>query len=51
MVQFNLEYKEIMDKLYDGVYFVDTQRKILFWNKAAETITGFKKEEVIGHCC
>lgn len=44
-------YKLILDNLCDGVYFVDTDRTITYWNKAAEEITGYKAEEVIGKCC
>ena len=44
-------YKTILDNLYDGVYFVDRNRKITYWNKGAERITGFTDAEVIGtHC-
>lgn len=31
-------YKHILNNLYEGVYFVDLNRKILFWNEAAERI-------------
>jgi len=44
-------YKAILDTLYDGIYFVDAQRQITYWNKAAEQITGYRAEEVIGHSC
>ncbi len=44
-------YKELLDKIDVGVYFVDRGRKITFWNTAAELMTGFKKEEVIGTYC
>lgn len=44
-------YLEIINNLCDGVYFVDTERRITFWNKAAEEITGYKKEEIVGKCC
>ncbi|MFA5384992.1 MAG: sensor domain-containing diguanylate cyclase [Eubacteriales bacterium] len=41
----------MQNNLYDGVYFVDLDRRITFWNKAAEKITGFTKQQVIGaHC-
>jgi len=41
----------ILDALYDGLYITDLERKIIFWNKAAEKITGFSSEEVVGtHC-
>ena len=44
-------YKDILDNLYDGVYFVDTERRITYWNAAAEQITGYRSQEVIGRCC
>jgi diguanylate cyclase (GGDEF)-like protein/PAS domain S-box-containing protein len=47
----NVSFKELMDNLYDGVYLVDANRIITFWNKAAEKITGYSSEEVIGKGC
>lgn len=44
-------YQELLDNLYDGVYYVDRQRRITFWNKAAENITGYSREEVLGQKC
>jgi diguanylate cyclase (GGDEF)-like protein/PAS domain S-box-containing protein len=44
-------YLEIINNLCDGVYFVDTERRITFWNKAAESITGYEKEEIVGRFC
>jgi diguanylate cyclase (GGDEF)-like protein/PAS domain S-box-containing protein len=44
-------YKDIIDHLYDGVYFVDRERKITYWNKGAERITGYDASRVIGHSC
>lgn len=44
-------YLEIIDNLCDGVYFVDQERRITFWNKAAEQITGYKKDDIVGKCC
>jgi diguanylate cyclase (GGDEF)-like protein/PAS domain S-box-containing protein len=46
-----LPYKEILDNLYDGVYFVDPNRRITYWNEGAERISGFTTEEVLGHSC
>ena len=44
-------YKKLAEELYDGVYFTDKNRKVIFWNKQAENITGYKKKEVLGtHC-
>jgi len=44
-------YKYILDGVRDGVYFVDKERNISFWNHAAERITGFSSKEVIGKPC
>ena len=46
-------YKELLDELNDGVYFLDKNRKIIYWNKSAETITGFTSEVAFAHqsCC
>lgn len=44
-------YKEMLDSLYEGVYFVDNSRKITFWNKGAERISGFTSNELIGKHC
>lgn len=46
-----LPYKELLDNLYDGLYFVDTQRRITYWNAAAEKLTGYSAAEVLGCCC
>jgi len=44
-------YLNIINNLCDGVYFVNTERTIEFWNKAAEEITGYKAEEIVGRQC
>lgn len=44
-------YKDIIDNLHDGVYFVDRDRVITYWNKGAERITGYSSEQTIGHSC
>ena len=44
-------YATLLDNLYDGVYFVNRERQITLWNKAAERITGFTKAEVLGKRC
>lgn len=41
----------ILDCLYDGVYFVDLNRRITYWNQGAERLTGFRAEEVVGSFC
>lgn len=44
-------YKNLLDNLYDGVYFLDRQRSIHYWNKGAERITGYLRAEVEGSQC
>ncbi len=41
----------ILNTLPDGAYITDVDRNILFWNNAAERITGWTRSEVIGHSC
>jgi diguanylate cyclase (GGDEF)-like protein/PAS domain S-box-containing protein len=42
---------KLLENLYDGVYFVDRERRILYWNKGAERISGFAAGEVVGQFC
>jgi len=44
-------YLNILNNLRDGIYFVDNERRILFWNKAAQEITGYSEEEIVGKPC
>ena len=44
-------YKRLLDNLRDGVYFVDLERRITFWSKGAERLTGFTSAEVTGRHC
>jgi diguanylate cyclase (GGDEF)-like protein/PAS domain S-box-containing protein len=44
-------WKTVLDNLHDGVCFVDRDRKISYWNKGAERITGFSGAEMVGSSC
>lgn len=44
-------YRGLLDSLSDGVYFVDRNRRVTYWNKAAERISGFTAQEVTGKSC
>src|SRR5512133_3590485 len=44
-------YKNIIDNLYDGVYFVYRDRTITYWNKGAERITGYSAAQAVGRRC
>ena len=47
----NISTEQILDCLFDGVYFVDTNKQITYWNPAAERISGYSASDVIGRCC
>ncbi len=44
-------YRAMLESLLDGVYYTDSSRRILFWNRAAADLTGFPAEEVLGRRC
>lgn len=41
----------LLEYTADGCALLDPDKKIVFWNKAAEELTGFKKEEMLGKSC
>ncbi len=41
-------YKKLVDGISDAVILIDSQKKILSWNKAAQDIFGWSGAEVIG---
>jgi PAS domain S-box-containing protein/diguanylate cyclase (GGDEF)-like protein len=44
-------HKKLLDQLDIGIYIVDRERRILYWNGGAERITGYKAHEVAGQFC
>lgn len=44
-------YRTILEQIEDGVYFVDLERRITFWNQGAERITGYTADEVMFRSC
>ena len=38
----------ILDELYDGVFILNEDKKITYWNKSAERITGYAQSEILG---
>jgi diguanylate cyclase (GGDEF)-like protein/PAS domain S-box-containing protein len=51
-MKFELDTIErIIENLHDGLYLVDENRVITYWNKAAEQISGFAANEVVGKSC
>ena len=43
--------KDILDSLGEGVITVDKDFRVTFFNRAAEIITGYKRDEVAGRLC
>jgi diguanylate cyclase (GGDEF)-like protein/PAS domain S-box-containing protein len=41
-------YQTVLDSLETGVYIVDRNRRIRFWNGGAEQITGYLRQDVVG---
>ena len=46
-----IDYKDLIENISDGLYLVDRNRQIIYWNQVAETITGYRSEEVLGQRC
>ena len=41
-------YRNLLDSLYDAICCVDDDRKIVYWNKAAESMIGYPESSVLG---
>ncbi len=50
-MQFSEDIETILSNLHDALYIVDRDCRITYWNKAAEEITGYASEEVLGKSC
>jgi len=44
-------FQTALQNVEDGVYFCDEKRRIVYWNPAAEQITGFGIDDVKGRSC
>jgi diguanylate cyclase (GGDEF)-like protein/PAS domain S-box-containing protein len=44
-------YEKLVENMRDGVYFVDRERKITYWNDGAEQLSGYSAAEVVGKHC
>jgi PAS domain S-box-containing protein len=47
----NNHLAKIIDSVNEGIYVTDRDRRFLMWNEAAERISGYGKEEMLGRCC
>jgi PAS domain S-box-containing protein len=46
-----ISYESILESISDGVFTVDLNWRVTFFNNAAERITGIPREEAIGRFC
>ena len=44
-------FRAALEGLQTGVCIVDRDRKINYWNDAAESITGYRRHDVVGRFC
>jgi diguanylate cyclase (GGDEF)-like protein/PAS domain S-box-containing protein len=44
-------YRHVLEELPTGVYLVAKDGTILLWNRGAERITGYLRQDVLGHAC
>lgn len=44
-------FRNVLDNLFDGIYVLDAQQRIAYWNNGAERITGYSSREVVGKVC
>ncbi len=44
-------YRLILESLPFAVFAADCDGKIIFWNEGAEKITGYLRQDVLGHSC
>jgi len=47
----NITLEQALGTIPSGLYVVDTEMRIVYWNPAAERITGFSAEEAVGQHC
>lgn len=49
--QNNLSPRTLLEGMNDGVYATDADRRIVYWSRAAERITGWREEDILGKRC
>ncbi len=45
------EIYKVFDNLFDAVVLVDADRRIIFWNGSAESLTGYRSSDMLGMSC
>jgi len=46
-----ITFPEFLDQVQDGLFMVDAGGAIVFWNRAAEELTGFPASAAVGRSC
>ena len=46
-----IQWRNLADASFDGVYIIDSDHRFVYWNKAAEQITGYASGDVLGKRC
>ncbi len=41
----------LLEQIEEGLYLVDRERRIVYWNRGAERISGYLAQEVVGRSC
>jgi diguanylate cyclase (GGDEF)-like protein/PAS domain S-box-containing protein len=44
-------FQNLVENVHEGLYLLDPERRITYWNKGAERISGFTAGEIVGSCC
>lgn len=44
-------YEKLLSHTHDGVYFVNRDRKITYWNESAQRLSGYSTRDVVGSNC
>jgi diguanylate cyclase (GGDEF)-like protein/PAS domain S-box-containing protein len=44
-------FRNVLEDLQTGVYLVDREQRIIFWNSGAELVTRYFRQDVVGRFC
>ena len=44
-------HDKLLESTHDGIYFVNRDRQITYWNQSAENLTGYCPNEAVGNHC
>jgi len=47
----NRQYEKVLNSIADGVFTIDRDSNITFFNRAAEKITGMSRDQAVGQKC